>query len=215
MKASHHRVSFDILLRALPFVLLAVAIGLSSPAPPAHAERAPDTPSAPSTPKNIDQTPPLIPIPNARVSTAGLLVGGQPTAEHLKAIQEAGYQTVISLRTENERGDEGEPALVERLGMKFVSIPVAGPSGLTPENARALSKALDEQDALPAVVHCRIGERAAALLGLEAFVVDRVTPSAAIDLAKQLGMKKLEGALRERIAEICKTDASRDCEVPK
>ncbi len=195
---------------ALPVALLTIAIGLASSAAPALADTAP---KAPKTPKQIDQTPPLVPIPNARVSKAGYLVGGQPTPDQLTAIHEAGYRTVISLRTANEKGDEGEPALVERLGMTFVSIPVAGPQGLTAGNARALSRALDQQDALPAVVHCSIGERAAALLGLEAFVVDRVSPSAAIDLAKRLGMKKLESALRERIAEICKADASRNCEV--
>ena len=35
---------------------------------------------------------------------------------------------------------------------------------------------------------------------------------AAIDLAKSLGLTKLEGALRKRIAEICKSDKSRNCE---
>ncbi len=96
--------------------------------------------------------------------------------------------------------------------MKFVSIPVPGAAGLTEANARALAKAMDEKDALPAVVHCSTGQRSSALLGLEAFVVDRVSPAAAIELAKSLGMKKLEAALRERIAEICKRDKSRRCE---
>ena len=195
--------------RALSVSCLLIAIGLSGEQPVAWADRAPTKPAAP---KNIDQTPPLIPIPNARVSQAGLLVGGQPTPEQLRAIQEAGYRLVVSLRPLSEKGDEGEPATVERLGMKFVSIPVNGPAGLTEDNARALSKALDEQDVLPAVVHCSVGERAAALLGLEAFVVDRVSAAAAIDLAKSLGMKALETALRERIREICRRDASRNCE---
>ena len=195
--------------RALSVSCLLIAIGLSGEQPVAWADRAPTKPAAP---KNIDQTPPLIPIPNARVSQAGLLVGGQPTPEQLRAIQEAGYRLVVSLRPLSEKGDEGEPATVERLGMKFVSIPVNGPAGLTEDNARALSKALDEQDVLPAVVHCSVGERAAALLGLEAFVVDRVSAAAAIDLAKSLGMKALETALRDRIREICKRDASRNCE---
>ena len=166
----------------------------------------------PSAPKNIDETPPLIPIPNARVTKTGLLIGGQPSPEQLKAIHEAGYRTIVTLRTDSERGDESEQAAVERMGMKFVSIPVAGAAGLTADNARALDRALDEEDALPAVVHCSTGQRVSALLGLKAFVVDRLSAAAAIDLAKSLGMKKLEAALRERIAEICKSDKSRNCE---
>ena len=87
-------------------------------------------------------------------------------------------------------------------------------SGLSREeaNARALDRTLVERDALPAVVHCSTGQRVAALLGLKAFVVDRVSEAAAIDLAKSLGLTKLEAALRKRIAEICKADKSRNCE---
>jgi protein tyrosine phosphatase (PTP) superfamily phosphohydrolase (DUF442 family) len=161
---------------------------------------------------NIDETPPLVRIPNARVTKTGLLIGGQPTHEQLKAIHEAGYRMIVTLRTDAERGDEGEEAAVERMGLKFVSIPVAGAAGLTEDNARALDEALGEQDVLPAVVHCSTGQRVSALLGLKAFVVDRMSAAAAIDLAKSLGMKKFEAALRERIAEICKSDKSRNCE---
>ncbi len=193
--------------RATAIVGFMLAFGASATLP-AGADRPAPQPEAPA---QIDQTPPLVPIPNARVSERGLLVGGQPTAEQLKAIQQAGYRLVISLRTEPEPGDEGEQAAVERLGMKFLSIPVAGPAGLTEDNARALSRALHAEDVLPAVVHCGIGERAAALLGLEAFVVDRVSPAAAIDVAKRLGMKNLEQALRDRIRDVCKRDASRNC----
>lgn len=194
--------------RALRIVFLALTIALLGAQPAALAD---SSPTKPSGPRDIDQTPPLVPIPNAHVSAAGLLVGGQPSMKQLEAIHQAGYRTVVSLRPESERGDEGERALLERLQLEFVLIPVAGPSGLTESNARALNRALRGQDALPAVVHCSTGQRAAALLGLEAFVVDRMPPQAAIDLAKRLGLRKLENALRKRIAAICKADASRNC----
>jgi len=197
------------LQRAIPVICLVLAAGAIGPMPEAAADRSQEKPSAP---KNIDETPPLVPIPNARVTKTGLLIGGQPTPEQLKAIHQAGYRTIVTLRPDSERGDEGEQASVERMGMKFVSIPVPGAEGLTEDNARALGKALEEQDALPAVVHCSTGQRVSALLGLKAFVVDRMSAAAAIDLAKMLGMKKFEAALRERIAEICKADKSRSCE---
>ncbi len=198
--------------RTIPIVcwlLAAGMLGAMSAVPPAAADRSPDKPTAP---KNIDSTPPLVPIPNARVTKTGLLIGGQPTPEQLEAIQEAGYRMVVTLRTDAEPGDEGEQAAVERMGLKYVSIPVAGAKGLTEANARALDKALGEVDVLPAVVHCATGERVGALLGLKAFVVDRVSAAAAIDLARSLGMKRLDAALRERISEICKSDKSRNCQ---
>jgi len=193
-------------------VLAGVMLGAVAPLPLLPVAAADRPPEKPSAPKNIDETPPLVPIPNARVTEGGLLVGGQPTPQQLTAIREAGYRTILTLRTDAERGDEGEQATVERLGMKFVRIPVAGASGLTEANARALAKALGEEDVLPAVLHCASGQRVSALLGLKAFVVDRVSATAAIDLAKSLGITKLEAALRERIAEICKSDKSRNCE---
>lgn len=197
--------------RAIPVLCSILAGGIlavMSVPPMAAAEGSPDKSA---TPKNIDQTPPLIPIPNARVTKTGLLVGGQPTREQLKAIQEAGYRMIVTLRTEAEVGDEGEQAAVARLGLKYVSIPVAGAEGLTEDNARALDKVLHEMDVLPAVVHCATGQRVSALMGLKAFVVDRMSPAAAIDVAKSLGLTRLETALRERIAEICKSDKSRNC----
>jgi protein tyrosine phosphatase (PTP) superfamily phosphohydrolase (DUF442 family) len=199
-------------VRSLVTVFAVSWVGIHTFASHAHADRAPEAPESPETPKNIDRSPPLIPIPNARVSEDGLLVGGQPTPEQIKAIHHAGYRTVITLRPPSELGDEGERAQVDGLGMTFVSIPVPGAAGLTEANARALSNALDERDALPAVVHCSTGQRAAALLGLKAFVVDRWSAAAALDRAKRFGLSKLEPALRERIAEICKRDESRNCE---
>jgi uncharacterized protein (TIGR01244 family) len=194
--------------RAIPLVCLLLAGGVLGLLPELAAQA---PPNKPSSPRNIDETPVLVPIPNARVTATGLLIGGQPSAEQLKAIQQAGYRTVITLRPESELGDEGEQAAVEAMDMKFVSIPVPGAAGLTESNARALAKAVDAEDARPAVVHCSTGQRVSALLGLKAFVVDRMSPAAAIDLAKSLGLTELEGALRNRIAEICKTDKSRNC----
>ena len=196
--------------REIPIACLVLACAILGD-PPRLPVAAAEAPAKPSAPKNIDETPPLVPIPNARVTKTGLLIGGQPSAEQLKAIGEAGYRTVITLRTHSERGDEGEQSAVERMGMKFVRIPVAGASGLTEDNARTLGKALGQEDVLPAVLHCATGQRVAALLGLKAFVVDRASATAAIDLAKSLGLNKLEAALRERIAEICKSDKSRNC----
>ncbi len=193
----------------LSIIGLLTVLAAWSNAPSAKADTEVDKPAAP---RQIDETPPLIPIPGARVTKTGLLVGGQPSPEQLRAIHRAGYRTVINLRSPDERGTAGERAAVERLGMTYVSIPVRGAAGLTEENARKLGAALDKTDALPAVVHCSTGQRASAMLGLEAFVVDRVSAPTAIEYAKTLGMKKHEAALRKRIAEICKADKSRHCE---
>ncbi len=154
-----------------------------------------------------------VPIPNARVTDHGLLVGGQPTPAQLGAIAKAGYRTVISLRADGEPGSDGEREAVEKLKMRFVSIPVKGAEGLTVENAQALAVELAAIDAAPLVLHCGTGNRAGALLGLKEFVVDRVEAEDAITFAKQVGMTKLEPALRRVIQELCDADPERDCDI--
>ncbi|MDH4283136.1 MAG: hypothetical protein OEV36_10825, partial [Myxococcales bacterium] len=67
--------------RLISVIGLIFALGLVGELPHASAEPPPRKPTAP---KNIDQTPPLIPIPNARVTETGLLVGGQPSREQLE-----------------------------------------------------------------------------------------------------------------------------------
>ena len=126
---SHRRI------RILSLALGCGVMGALWLAPAALADRSRDRPTAP---KDIDDAPALVPIPNARVTKSGLLIGGQPAPEQLKAIHDAGYRTIVTLRTATERGDESEEAAVERMGMKFVRIPVAGAAGLTEEQrARA------------------------------------------------------------------------------
>ena len=73
--------------RAFPLVCLALALGVVGALSPAFAD---DTPEKPNAPKQIDPTPPLVPILNAKVTQDGLLIGGQPSPEQFKAIQEAG-----------------------------------------------------------------------------------------------------------------------------
>jgi len=113
--------------------------------------------------------PVAIPHP---VMFEGLLLGGVPSADNLKEAKKLGYQTVIDLRA--EPGVEEERAVVEALGMTFVNIPVKVPAGLNGDNARAVADALAEKQGF-FIVHCRRGERAAAMMALIASCVEGKT----------------------------------------
>lgn len=143
---------------------------------------------------------PLVAIPGAAQPLPGVLSGGQPTPEQLAEAAARGYRSVISLRPEGEPGSEGERAEVERLGMRFVSIPVAGAADLTEQNARALGQALSAEGAVPAILHCGTGNRAGALLALEAYYVEGKSAEEALDLGKRAGLTKLEPTVREKLA---------------
>jgi uncharacterized protein (TIGR01244 family) len=126
-----------------------------------------------------------------------VLSGGKPSDANLETAAARGYRTVVSLLPDAD----AEREKVEALGMRFVSIPVAGADDLTQDKARELDAALSGPGATPAIVHCGSGNRAGALLALRAFYVDGMGAEEAIDLGKRAGLRSLEGAVRERMSE--------------
>lgn len=164
------------------------------------------TPVAPSRAQNrqavraSDEIPPASELlPNGRRPLPSLLTGGQPSGEQLERLARLGYALVIDLRTGEESGRAEEAAAVERLGMRYVSIPVPGEDGLTRENARRLAEALQAAEG-PAVIHCASGNRVGALLALKAFWIDGASPDDALRLGHEAGLTRLEPAVRQRLA---------------
>ena len=104
---------------------------------------------------------------------------------------------MISLLSADELGDERERVATRNLG--FLSIPITGAVDLTEENARKLGEALRAHEGHPVLLHCGSGNRAGALLALEAFYVEGLTVEAAIALGKNAGLTALEPAVRERL----------------
>lgn len=137
-------------------------------------------------------------IPGATLPIPGVLSSGQPTLEQLERARQAGYRTVINLRSPSEPGFEWEQAAVERLGMSYINIPVAGVKDLTRENVERLDAALRSgQEAGGVLLHCASGNRNGALLALREVWLGGASPDAALALGKTAGLKGLEGATRE------------------
>lgn len=176
-------------------VILAAAL-LGAPAcgagePP---EKSPPPGKEQARPAEPDPAPGTL-VPNGRMPLEGVLTGGQPSAEQLERLAGMGYRSVINLRTPGEEGST-DPAAVEALGMRYVSIPVAGAAGLTEENARKLGAAMDEAGG-PVLIHCASGNRVGALLGVKASAVDGKPPAEALEIARAAGVTRLEPELRE------------------
>ena len=142
-----------------------------------------------------------IDFPGARTPFERVLTGGQPTADQLAWAARNGYRTVVNLRAPGEDGElPGEAELVETLGMKYVAIPLAGAEELTTENASKLARALEDPDALPAIVHCGSGNRVGALFGLKARAIDGLSVEEALEVAHRAGVTRLAPAVRERLS---------------
>jgi len=123
-----------------------------------------------------------------------LYTAGQPSAAELQQAAAAGITTVIDLRQPDEARGFDETAAAERLGLRYVRIPVAGAAGLTDANAQALRTALAQSQG-PVLLHCASGNRAGALLALlEAR--NGASVDEALTLGRAAGMTSLEAPTR-------------------
>jgi len=124
----------------------------------------------------------------------GVTSAGQPDEAGFSVFAEEGYVAVIDLRTAREDRGLDEPAVVEALGMEYVSMPIAL-SDITIEKAEELATLLKQYDE-PVLVHCASANRVGALFALQAFS-DTGDADLALELGRAGGMTRLEGAVKE------------------
>lgn len=124
-----------------------------------------EAPSAPAVRSRQDALPAALPgVVNYRLAAPDLAAGGVPDAVALKLLAARGLKTVIDLRTEGE-GTAAEKALVEKLGMRYVHVPVTATT-LSLADADAVIAALAAPGAKPALLHCTTSNRAGAAWAL-------------------------------------------------
>ncbi len=121
----------------------------------------------------------------------GFIVGGQPSESDLEAFAAAGYALVINLRPPGEFGGFDEEAAVHALGMEYVNIPVRDMEDFTRKNATQLHAALERAEG-PVLLHCTVGARAGALLGVERYLFHGFTRAQSMQLASDVHMHHLE-----------------------
>lgn len=124
-----------------------------------------------------------------------LISAGQPSAQQLRDAAANGITTVIDLRRADEDRGYDEAALAEQLGLRYVHLPIAGPSDITEANARTLDRLL-KQDGGKTLLHCASANRAGALLSVIEARVNGVAVDDALKLGRDAGMTSLEPAAR-------------------
>ena len=125
--------------------------------------------------------------------------GGQPDAEVLRLLGEAGFTTIIDLRTDAEDRGFGEQAAVESMGMSYVTLPIAGADGITFENAEELDRLIEGSEGR-VFVHCASGNRVGALIALGASM-QGASREEAIAAGQAAGMTRLEPLVIEKLTE--------------
>lgn len=128
------------------------------------------------------------------VPVDGISTAGQPDEMAFRVFADNGYVAVIDLRTAEEDRGLDEPAVIDRLGMEYVQLPI-GEDDITFDKARELGDLLDDYEG-PVLVHCASANRVGALLALM-MVDDGADTELAIEMGKAAGMTRLEPAVRE------------------
>jgi uncharacterized protein (TIGR01244 family) len=92
-----------------------------------------------------------------------------------------------------------EQAVVESLGMDYVSLPIEGRGAISFENAAKLDQILGKYDE-PVLVHCGSSNRVGALLALRE-KMNGADDEDALAFGKSAGMTSLEDTVKLRLAE--------------
>ena len=141
-------------------------------------------------------------LPNACEPIAGLVTGGQPTADQLAALQAAGCEAVVDLRDAMEPRPVNEPAAVQSVGMAYVNIPVSGATMTDATLTRvrdAVSNLVGDRNVF---MHCGSGNRVGAVL-IPYLILDKgMGEEAAIEVAMKVGIRSAE--LLERALDYVK-----------
>lgn len=139
---------------------------------------------------------------NEATPLPGITTSGQPKEAELAELAERGIVAVIDLRGPNEDRGFDEPEAVQRLGMKYMALPVTGLDSVTYDNAAALSSLLEEANG-PVLIHCASSNRVGALLSLRQSLLG-LDDDAALAIGVEAGLSSpalrdaVESRLRDR-----------------
>ncbi len=133
---------------------------------------------------------------NASRPEAGVLFGGQPTAEQLEQMAADGVALVLDLRAEGEDRGFDEAAALSDLDVEYINLPVDRERLEMPETFERFIEAMDQAER-PVLVHCASGNRVGALYYAYLVAGRGEDRDEARALARDNGLKNraLEGAV--------------------
>ncbi len=119
-----------------------------------------------------------------------MFFSGQPNLETFEWLKDQGVDLVINLRTEGENEDFAEEAfneeeMVAKLKMKYVSLPVSGYDGYTPENLEKFAEAMNGKYK-KVLIHCGSAGRVTNFMMAYMVEYENYALSDAIEFGKQI-----------------------------
>lgn len=107
-----------------------------------------------------ESVPPSL-IPNYQLIRPDVATAGQPSEAALLKLKEMGFRVVIDLRAPEE-GIAAERAVVEKAGLRYVSVPVTTKT-FSRADAAKVAQVLDEKGRGPVLLHCATANRVGGL----------------------------------------------------
>ena len=129
----------------------------------------------------------------------GITAAGQPDKAALEVFAGNGYSTVIDLRGEQEDRGLDEAAVVEALGMEYITFPITGLEAISFESAGKLDQLIASADG-PVLVHCGSSNRVGALLALRRSLTG-ADDETSLAYGIEGGLTSLEGRVKEVLNE--------------
>jgi uncharacterized protein (TIGR01244 family) len=120
----------------------------------------------------------------------GLSTAGQPGADAFAVFAKSGYKTVIDLRGVKEERGLDEAAVLAKLKMSYVTLPIEGADDISFENAAKLDQLMSKAKG-PVLLHCGSGNRVGALLALRESMHGQ-SDRFSLALGRRSGLTRLE-----------------------
>lgn len=130
-------------------------------------------------------------VANACQILPNVITGGQPTAEQLRALKEAGGAIVLDVRDPMESRPVDEARLVRQLGMEYVNIPVRA-GALDDSILERILGVLRGAADRTVFFHCGSGNRVGGAL-IPHFILDQgLEEQDAVEQAMRVGLRSAE-----------------------
>ncbi len=170
-----------------------LATGLIFLATPGFGDETSAKPDQAATEQVKTEQPTLKPgsLPDTRnVHVFGnIMTAGQPSEAALAVLADQGFKTIVTLRAASEESFD-EAASCEKVGMKFVRLPIGSPEHMTDELFRNVSKLLRAAEPEGKVLlHCAAANRAGAVWLTHRVNADQLSLDDARKEAVEVGLR--------------------------
>ncbi|HEY9684106.1 MAG TPA: dual specificity protein phosphatase family protein [Oculatellaceae cyanobacterium] len=125
--------------------------------------------------------------------------GGQPSVDGLRQLKEKGIKTIISLRN-NKQLTEQESAEAQKLGIKFISIPMNGIQKPSATEIEIFLHTVGDKESQPVFVHCEEGvDRTGTMVGIYRIATDHWTAKRAYEEMLKRGFHPIYAWLADSV----------------